>query len=116
MYDYLLSEENMKFRDEVRAFVKSAVSPSLIKKMDNDEIQYPSEWLHALARQNLIGIRFPKEYGGRGLNWESEIIAQEEIGVLGSSLSCLFSLPSICGEALNKFGTEEQKLNFHHCV
>ncbi|GAH31905.1 unnamed protein product, partial [marine sediment metagenome] len=36
----------------------------------------------------------------------------EEIGVLGSSLACLFSLPSICGEALNKFGTEEQKLNY----
>ncbi|MHA1241879.1 MAG: acyl-CoA dehydrogenase family protein, partial [Promethearchaeota archaeon] len=57
MYDYLISEENLKFRDEVREFVKSAVSPSLIKKMDKDEIQYPSEWLHALARQNLIGIR-----------------------------------------------------------
>ncbi|MHA1476990.1 MAG: acyl-CoA dehydrogenase family protein, partial [Promethearchaeota archaeon] len=112
MYDYLLSEENTKFRDEVREFVKSAIPPSLLKKMDKDEVQYPSEWLHALAKHNLIGIRFPKEYGGRGLNWESEIIAQEEIGVLGSSLACLFSLPSICGEALNKFGTEEQKLNY----
>ncbi|MFX1321435.1 MAG: acyl-CoA dehydrogenase family protein [Promethearchaeota archaeon] len=112
MYDYLLSEENKKFREEVRKFVKNAVPPSLIKKMDRDEIRYPSEWLNALAKQNLIGIRFPKEYGGRGLNWESEIIAQEEIGVLGSSLACLFSLPSICGEALNLFGTEEQKQKY----
>ncbi|MFW9878687.1 MAG: acyl-CoA dehydrogenase family protein, partial [Candidatus Thorarchaeota archaeon] len=46
------------------------------------------------------------------MNWESEIIAQEEIGVLGSSLACLFSLPSICGEALNMFGTEEQKQKY----
>ncbi|MFX0020879.1 MAG: acyl-CoA dehydrogenase family protein [Candidatus Hermodarchaeota archaeon] len=112
MYDYLLTEENKKFREEVRTFVKSAVAPSLLKKLDNNEIQYPSEWLHALAEQNLIGIRFPKEYGGRGLNWESEIIAQEEIGVLGSSLACLFSLPSICGEALNIYGTEEQKQKY----
>jgi acyl-CoA dehydrogenase len=112
MYDYLLTDENKKFREEVRTLVKNAVTPSLLKKMDKDEIQYPSEWLHALAEQNLIGIRFPKEYGGRGLNWESEIIAQEEIGVLGSSLACLFSLPSICGEALNIFGTEEQKQNY----
>ena len=112
MYDYLLSEENKKFREEVRVFVKNAVPPSLLKKMDKDEIQYPTEWMHALAKQNLIGIRFPKEYGGRGLNWESEIIAHEEVGVLGSSLACLFSLPSICGEALNKFGNEEQKQNY----
>ncbi len=112
MYDYLLSEENLKFREEVREFVKKSVPPSLLKKMDKDEIQYPSEWMHALAKQNLIGIRFPKEYGGRGLNWESEIIAEEEIGVLGSSLACLFSLPSITGEAMNMFGTEEQKQNY----
>jgi len=112
MYDYLLSDENIKFREEVRTFVKNAVTPSLLKQMDKDEIQYPTEWLNALAKQNLIGIRFPKEYGGRGLNWESEIIAQEEIGVLGSSLTCLFSLPSICGEALNMFGTEEQKQKY----
>ncbi|MFX0038570.1 MAG: acyl-CoA dehydrogenase family protein [Promethearchaeota archaeon] len=112
MYDYLISEENKRFRDEVRTFVKSSVPPSLLKKMDKDEIQYPSEWLHALSQQNLIGVRFPKEYGGRGLNWESEIIAQEEIGVLGSSLACLFSLPSICGEALNIFGTERQKQEY----
>jgi len=112
MYDYLLSDENIKLREEVRTFVKNAVPPSLLKGMDKDEIQYPTEWLNALAKQNLIGIRFPKEYGGRGLNWESEIIAQEEIGVLGSSLACLFSLPSICGEALNMFGTEEQKQKY----
>ncbi|MFW9900963.1 MAG: acyl-CoA dehydrogenase family protein [Candidatus Thorarchaeota archaeon] len=112
MYDYLLSEENKLFREEVQTFVKNAVTPSLLKKMDRDEIQYPTEWLNALAKQNLIGIRFPKEYGGRGLNWESEIIAQEEIGILGSSLACLFSLPSICGEALNIFGTEEQKQKY----
>jgi len=112
MYDYLLSEKSKKFREEVQEFVKDAVHPSLLRKMDNNEIQYPNEWLHALAKQNLIGIRFPKEYGGRGLNWESEIIAQEEIGMLGSSLACLFSLPSICGEALNMFGTEQQKLKY----
>jgi alkylation response protein AidB-like acyl-CoA dehydrogenase len=112
MYDYILSEDHKKFRDEIREFVKDAVPPSLLKKMDKDEIQYPAEWLQALAKQNLIGVRFPKIYGGRGLNWEYEIIAQEEIGMLGSSLACLFSLPSICGEALNMFGTEDQKQNY----
>jgi alkylation response protein AidB-like acyl-CoA dehydrogenase len=109
LYDYLLDEESRVFREEIRNFVKNAVSPSLLKSMDKNEIQYPMEWLKALAKHNLIGIRFPKEYGGRGLNWESEIIALEEVGVLGSSLTCLYSLPSICGEALNQFGTDEQK-------
>lgn len=80
--------------------------------MDQDEVRYPREYLVNLAKHNLIGIRFPREYGGRGLNWRSEVIALEEIGVLGMSLGCLFSLPSICGEALNKFGTGEQKIKY----
>ena len=112
MYDYLLSEEYKNFKSEVREFVRKEVPPSLLRKMDRDEVQYPVEFLQALARYNLIGIRFPKEYGGRGLNWEAEIIAEEEIGELGSSLACLFSITSICGEALNMFGTEEQKQRY----
>ncbi|MFX1382991.1 MAG: acyl-CoA dehydrogenase family protein, partial [Promethearchaeota archaeon] len=109
MFDYILNDENKKLKAEVRAFVKNEVPHSLLKQMDKDEIQYPKEYVVSLAKNNLIGLRFPKKYGGRGLNWESEVIALEEIGVLGMSLGCLFSLPSICGEALNMFGTEDQK-------
>jgi hypothetical protein len=112
MYDHLLSEEYKKFKEEVRDFVKNEVPHSMLKKMDRDEIQYPAEFVQALARNNLIGIRFPKEYSGRGLDWEAEIIAEEEIGVLGSSLACLFSITSICGEALHFFGSEGQKQKY----
>lgn len=112
MFDFLLSEENKKLKNEVRLFVKDEISHSLLQKMDKDEIQYPREYVIALSKKNLIGLRFPKKYGGRGLNWESEVIALEEIGVLGMALGCLFSLPSICGEALIKFGTEEQKMKY----
>jgi len=39
------------------------------------------------------------------------MVALEEIGVLGTSLPCLWSLVSIVGEAIAAFGTEEQKLH-----
>ncbi|MHA1335269.1 MAG: acyl-CoA dehydrogenase family protein [Promethearchaeota archaeon] len=112
MFDYIISEDAKKIRDEVRAFVRDEVPHSLIKQMDRNEIQYPIEFLKKLGEHNLIGIRFPKEYGGRGLNWECEVLGLEEVGILGSSLPCLYSLPIICGEALNMFGTEEQKLKY----
>ncbi|MFX0187498.1 MAG: acyl-CoA dehydrogenase family protein [Candidatus Hodarchaeota archaeon] len=60
MYDYLLSEENKRFREEVREFVKNEVPPSLLKKMDKDEVQYPAEFVKAMAKHNMIGIRFPR--------------------------------------------------------
>ena len=55
------------------------------------------------------GLRFPKKWGGQGLDWVAETAVLEEIGLLPMSLGCLYSLPSICGEALDKFGTEVQK-------
>ena len=112
MFDYLISEDAKKIKEEVRAFVRDEVPHSLIKKMDKEEINYPTEFLVKLGQHNLIGIRFPKEYGGRGLNWECEVVALEEVGVLGSSLPCLFSLPIITGEAMNFFGSEDQKLKY----
>ncbi len=112
MFDYIISERTKKIRDETREFVKNEVPPSLLRKMDRDEVQYPTEYLKKLGEHNLIGIRFPEKYGGKGLDWRSEVVALEEIGVLGMSLGCLYSLVSICGEAINMFGSEEQKQNY----
>jgi acyl-CoA dehydrogenase len=111
MFDVLLSEEQKELRKEVRDFVKS-VPKQLILDMDANKVIYPKEYIEELGKRNLIGLRFPREYGGRGLRWVDEIIALSEISVLGSSLACLYSLPSIIGEAINLFGTEDQKKRY----
>ncbi|WP_028053081.1 acyl-CoA dehydrogenase family protein [Carboxydothermus ferrireducens] len=108
MHEHLWTETQKKLRDEVRDFVKW-VPKELLVAMDEDRVQYPREFLVEAGKRNLLGLRFPKKYGGRGLGWQEEYIALEEIGVLGTSLACLYSLVSIVGEAINTFGTEEQK-------
>ncbi|MCS7286115.1 MAG: acyl-CoA dehydrogenase family protein [Anaerolineae bacterium] len=108
MLEALLTPQQRKLREEVRDFVKW-VPRQLILDMDADKVRYPREFVEEAARRNLLGLRFSPEYGGRGLGWAEEIIALEEVGVLGTSLACLYSLPSIVGEALHKFGTPEQK-------
>jgi alkylation response protein AidB-like acyl-CoA dehydrogenase len=112
LQDVLLTEEEKALKQEVREFVKNHVPSELLKKMDKDEIRYPRDFVKALAERNLLGLRFPKEYGGRGMSWTAELAALEEIGVLGMALGCAFSMPSIVGEALCRFGTEEQKERF----
>ena len=111
MFDFLLSAEQQKLRDEVRSFVKS-VPRQLVLDMDAERVTFPRGFLEELGARNLLGLRFPGEYGGRGLDWSSEIVALEEIGVLSMSLSCLYSMPTIVGEAINKFGTTAQKEKF----
>ena len=109
MIEALLTEGQRKLRDEVRAFVREDVPRQLILDMDAGKVTYPREFLECAAARKLLGLRFPPEYGGRGLGWTDEIVALEEVGVLGTSLACLYSLPSIVGEAINVFGTPEQK-------
>ncbi len=109
MYDFLLSEQERALKAEARRFAKEDVPSSLIRSMDADQVRYPREFIEKAASRNLLGLRFPEQYGGRGFHWTGEVAALEEIGVLGSGLSCLYSLVSIIGEAIHVFGTEEQK-------
>ncbi len=106
MLDCLMTAEDKTLRDEVRAFVREDIDRQLLRDMDEDKVRYPREFLEKAAKRGLLGLRFPKKYGGRGMPWTSEIVALEEVGVLGTSLGCLYSLVSIVGEAINKFGSE----------
>lgn len=108
MFEAILTSDQRRLRDEAREFVRS-VPRKLILDMDADRVQYPSDFVHEAGRRNLLGLRFPLEYGGRGLRWEDEVLAIEEVGVLGTSLACAYVMPSIVGEALNSFGSSGQK-------
>jgi alkylation response protein AidB-like acyl-CoA dehydrogenase len=109
MSEFLLTPEQRSLRDEARAFVREKVSRQLLLDMDAEKIHYPREYIQQLASARLLGLRFSSRWGGRALNWSCEVLALDEIGVLGASLACLYSLPSIVGEAIHCFGTDEQR-------
>jgi acyl-CoA dehydrogenase len=109
MMNNSINISQQKIIEEAQAFVKNEVPRQMLLDMDSELIKYPQEYIQNLARNKLLGIRFPEKFGGRALDWSHEVLVLEEIGVLGASLACLYSLPSIVGEAINKFGTESQK-------
>ena len=109
MFDFMMTGEQKKLRDEARAFTKW-VPKQLILDMDAEKIQFPREYLQEAGRRNLLGIRLPKEYGGRGLTWVDDAIVAEEIGVASYSLACLWGVGAdvVC-EAIIELGCEELK-------
>lgn len=111
-YESLLSEEERQLQNEVRDFVREQVPHQLLQALDKDEVTYPRNYVRALGEANLLGLRFEPEWGGRGLPWTAEVLAEEEIGVLGTTLGCAYVMPSIVGEALHVFGTKVQKDRF----
>lgn len=109
MFDYLLSPEALALRDEVRGFVK-AVPRQLLLDMDNDKVQFPKEFLKEAGRRNLMGCRYPKAWGGRGLDWVTTAMVMEEVGVLGYIMACTFGVGAelVC-DAIILHGTDAQK-------
>lgn len=111
-YGVIMDDEAKEIQKEVRRFVREEVSSDYIRAMDKEEIRYPREFVRKLAAHRLLGLRFDPRWGGRGLKWTSEVAAEEEVGVLGTALGCAFVMPSIVGEALQVFGSDEQKEKF----
>lgn len=109
MYDHLLTAEGLKIRNEAREFVKS-VPRQMILDMDQEKIIFPKEFLKEAGRRNLMGCRYPVQWGGRGLDWATTGAVMEEIGVLGYIVACVFGVGAelVC-DAIVQHGTDEQK-------
>jgi len=109
MLDYLLSEEALKLRGELRCFVKS-IPRQMILDMDADKIRFPKEFLTEAGKRNLMGCRYPKKWGGREMDWATTAMVMEEIGTLGYIFACVFGVGAelVC-DAIIRHGTDKQK-------
>jgi alkylation response protein AidB-like acyl-CoA dehydrogenase len=109
MFDFLLSKEQIKLRDEVRELVRW-VPRQMILDMDQDDLQFPKEFLAEAGRRNLMGCRYPEQWGGRGMDWVSTCMVMEEVGVLGYIFACVFGVGAelVC-DAIVLHGTDELK-------
>ena len=109
MFDYVLDAEQKKLREEVRDLVKS-VPRQLILDMDADKVDFPRDFLREAGRRNLLGCRYPRQWGGRGLDWVSTAMVMEEVGVLGYIFACVFGVGAelVC-DAIMLHGTDAQR-------
>ncbi len=98
-----------RLRDEVRDLVRS-VPRQLILDMDADRVQFPREFLQEAGRRNLLGCRYPRRWGGRGLDWVATATAMEEVGALGYIFACVFGVGAelVC-DAIVLHGTDDQR-------
>jgi len=108
MEDILLNENEKAIKYEVRNVVKG-ITHDLIRRIEREELKFPREFINEITNKKIAGLRFPREYGGRNASWVAEMSAVEEMGYLGFTLSCMYSLGSIVGEPINKFGSATQK-------
>jgi butyryl-CoA dehydrogenase len=109
MFDFLLTDEQLKIREEARDLVKW-VPRKMILDMDEDKIKFPKEFLQEAGKRGLFGSRYPRKWGGREMDWVTTCMIMEEIGSLGYIFACTFGIGSelVC-DAIILHGTDEQK-------
>lgn len=108
---FTTTQEHEEFRAKVRGFAEAKIKP--IAFMLDKENKFPDEQVKEMGELGWMGIPFPKEYGGAGLDYISYAIAVEELarvdGGAGVILSAHVSLGSY---PIFAFGTEEQKRKY----
>ncbi|WP_312909693.1 acyl-CoA dehydrogenase [Natronosalvus caseinilyticus] len=106
--DFSLSPEQAQIRDMVAEFVDEEIAP-VASEIDRED-EFPRDLVDQMADLGLMGMPFPEEYGGAGLDYHSYAIGIEEIsrgsGGLGTVVAAHISL---AGNMLYEFGDESQK-------
>ncbi len=109
--DFSLSPEQQQIRDMVATFVDEEIVP-IASEIDHDD-EFPQELIAEMAELGLLGMPFPEEYGGAGLDYHSYAIGIEEIsrgsGGVGTIVAAHISL---AGNMIYAFGSEDQKQEF----
>ncbi|MFT4964295.1 MAG: alkylation response protein AidB-like acyl-CoA dehydrogenase [Halobacteriales archaeon] len=109
--DFTLSQEQRQIRDMVADFVDEEVVPvaSEIDKTD----EFPADLVDQMADLGLMGMPFPTEYGGAGLDYHSYVIGIQEISRGSGGLGTIVAAhTSLAGNMLNDFANEEQKQTY----
>lgn len=90
MLEHDFTPEQLELQESVRAFTERAVRPGFLDRARGDA--YPDELVRALAEENLLGLRYPREMGGRGLDETSVGIVLEELakGDMNAALLTFF--------------------------
>ena len=106
--DLHLSREQEMLRKMYRDFAENEVKP-LAEWVDENEA-FPEETVKKMAKLGMMGIYFPKEYGGAGADVLSYVMAVEEMSNgCGTTGVIISAHTSLCCAPIYENGTEEQK-------
>ena len=100
-----------ELRAKIRSFAEEEIKPLAFMMDQNNE--FPEEAVKKLGKLGWMGIPFPKEYGGAGLDALSYAIAVEELARVDGGAGVILSAHVSLGSwPIFAYGTEEQKQKY----
>jgi len=106
--DLSLTEEQQAFRQVARDFLEREAVPHR-QAWDRAE-SVDLSIVAKMAEIGFFGLTIPEEYGGLGGDYQTYVLAMEELGRADTSLRGIVSVSNgLVGKSILGFGTEEQK-------
>ena len=109
--DFHLSKEHLLVRKMYREFAENEVKP-LAEELDEEE-RFPMETVEKTAKLGMMGIYFPKEYGGAGADPLASALCIEELSKQCASTGDIVATHNgLCCDPIMTYGTEAQKQKY----
>jgi citronellyl-CoA dehydrogenase len=107
------NQEHQTFRQMVRRFVENEINPH-VDKWEEERIFPAHELFKKAGDLGLLGIKYPEEYGGSGLDYWYETVFLEELGRTNCAgvPMALAVQTDMATPTLAAYGTHEQKEKF----
>lgn len=111
--DEALSEENLRFRDEVRAFLDENLTEEIRRAMRNSPGIFIDKavidvWQQALLRRGWLAYTWPEEFGGPGWSPVQRYIFDRECALKNAPLLPVQGM-RLLGPVLHRFGNAAQQ-------
>lgn len=104
-------EDHESLRTKIREFAEAELKPQTF--LLDKENEFPTEIVRKMGEMGLMGVPYPKEYGGLDLDMISYAIAVEEISRIDGGTGVILSAHVSLGSwPIFAYGTEEQKQKY----
>lgn len=111
--NFTLTEEQKNIQKLVKDFVEKEVAPGVAERDEKEDFAPTYELLKKMGKLGLLGLPYPKEYGGVGADQIAYVLAGIEINKVDASLGCAYSVHiSLAGWPIFHYGNEEQRQKY----
>jgi butyryl-CoA dehydrogenase len=112
MHDYLyFSEQHLAVRETVRAFARDEVAP--IAAHYDAVAEFPWPTIKRMAELGFLGVPWPEELGGAGLDILSYVMVIHELAKVDASHGLTISAHTTLGTSpIINFGTDAQRKRY----
>jgi len=108
------SQEDIKFKEEVKDFIIQNLDKNTQKKINNGHHLSKDDlvnWQKKLYEKGWMAPNWPEEYGGTGWSITQRYIFDEECGAAAAPSALPFGVTMVA-PVIIKFGTKEQKAKY----